>query len=47
MLAKESTANWQMHQLLMFIVDQVYCEYIGFEVRLLNTYTRSAVTGLL
>ena len=32
MLAKESTANWQMHQPLMFIVDQVYCEYMGFEV---------------
>lgn len=32
MLAKESTGNWQMHQPLMFIVDQVYCEYMGFEV---------------
>ena len=32
MLTKESTANWQMHQPLMFTVEQVYCEYMGFEV---------------
>ena len=32
MLNDESTADWQMHQPLMFTVEQVYCEYMGLEV---------------
>lgn len=32
MLEDETSANWQMHQPLMFTVKQVYCQYKGLEI---------------
>lgn len=32
MMHEDGTAEWQMHQPLMFTVEQIFCEYSGMEV---------------
>lgn len=32
MMHEDETAEWQMHQPLMFTVEQIFCEYNNMEV---------------